>query len=38
VVRQADPSEAKDLEKGAAGYVSRAHEYLKALHPDIRFS
>jgi len=38
VVRQADPSEAKLLEKGAAGYVSRAREYLEALRPDIRFS
>jgi carbonic anhydrase/acetyltransferase-like protein (isoleucine patch superfamily) len=38
VVRQADPSEAKILEKGAAGYVSRAREYLTALHSDIRFS
>jgi carbonic anhydrase/acetyltransferase-like protein (isoleucine patch superfamily) len=38
VVRQADPNEAKALEKGAAGYVSRARQYLRALHPDIRFS
>ena len=38
VVRQADPSEAKLLEKGAAGYVSRSREYLEALRPDIRFS
>jgi carbonic anhydrase/acetyltransferase-like protein (isoleucine patch superfamily) len=38
VVRQAEPSEVKILEKGAAGYVSRAREYLKVLHPDIRFS
>jgi carbonic anhydrase/acetyltransferase-like protein (isoleucine patch superfamily) len=38
VVRLADPSEAKILESGAAGYVSRAREYLEALHSDIRFS
>jgi carbonic anhydrase/acetyltransferase-like protein (isoleucine patch superfamily) len=38
VVRQAEPSEVKILEKGAARYVSRAREYLKVLHPDIRFS
>jgi carbonic anhydrase/acetyltransferase-like protein (isoleucine patch superfamily) len=38
VVRQIDPSEGEGLEKGAAGYVSRAREYLEALHPDIRFS
>ena len=38
VVRQIDPSQGEGLEKGAAGYVSRAREYLEALHPDIRFS
>ncbi|TFH27113.1 MAG: gamma carbonic anhydrase family protein [Myxococcales bacterium] len=38
VVRQADPAEAKLLERGAAGYVARAREYLEALHPDLRFS
>ena len=38
VVRKADPDEAKVLERGAAGYVARAREYLDALHPDIRFS
>jgi len=38
VVREIDPSEGADLEKGAAGYVSRAREYLNALHSDIRFS
>ena len=38
VVRRADPSEAKLLEKGAAGYVRRAREYLETLRPDIRFS
>jgi carbonic anhydrase/acetyltransferase-like protein (isoleucine patch superfamily) len=38
VVRQIDPREGEGLEKGAAGYVSRAREYLEALHPDIRFS
>jgi carbonic anhydrase/acetyltransferase-like protein (isoleucine patch superfamily) len=38
VVRQIDSKEGEGLEKGAAGYVSRAREYLEALHPDIRFS
>ncbi len=38
VVRLADPSEAKILERSAAGYVTRAREYLEALHSDIRFS
>jgi carbonic anhydrase/acetyltransferase-like protein (isoleucine patch superfamily) len=38
VVRQADPNEAKVLEQGAANYVTRARQYLGALHPDIRFS
>ena len=38
VVRQIDPSQGEGLEKGAAGYVSRAREYLETLHPDIRFS
>ena len=38
VVRQAEPGEVKILEKGAAGYVSRAREYLTVLYPDIRFS
>ena len=38
VVRQIDPSEGAGLEKGAAGYVSRARRYLDTLHPDIRFS
>ncbi len=38
VVRRADPSEAKLLEKGAVGYVRRAREYLETLRPDIRFS
>lgn len=38
VVRQADPSEAKVLEVGAANYVARARAYLQSLHPDIRFS
>ncbi len=38
VVRLADPSEAKSFERSAAGYVSRAREYLEALHADIRFS
>jgi carbonic anhydrase/acetyltransferase-like protein (isoleucine patch superfamily) len=38
VVRKADPDEAKLLERGAAGYVARAREYLDALRPDIRFS
>jgi carbonic anhydrase/acetyltransferase-like protein (isoleucine patch superfamily) len=38
VVRQIDPSQGEGLEKSAAGYVSRAREYLEALHPDIRFS
>ena len=38
VVRLADPSEAKILERSAAGYVARAREYLEALHSDIRFS
>jgi len=38
VVRQIDPTQGDSLEKSAAGYVSRAREYLEALHPDIRFS
>lgn len=38
VVRLADPAEAKLLERGAAGYVARAREYLEALQPDLRFS
>ena len=38
VVRQIDPTQSDSLEKSAAGYVSRAREYLEALHPDIRFS
>lgn len=38
VVRQLDPSEGEGLEKSAEGYVKRARLYLKALHPDIRFS
>ena len=38
VVRQIDPSKGAGLEKGAANYVRRAREYLRALHPDIRFS
>jgi carbonic anhydrase/acetyltransferase-like protein (isoleucine patch superfamily) len=38
VVRQIDPSQGAGLEKGAANYVRRAREYLRALHPDIRFS
>ncbi|MGB8224271.1 MAG: gamma carbonic anhydrase family protein [Polyangiales bacterium] len=38
VVRQIDPSASSSLEKSAAGYVSRAREYLQALQPDIRFS
>jgi len=38
VVRQIDPSKGASLEKGAANYVRRAREYLRALHPDIRFS
>jgi len=38
VVRQIEPSECAGLEKSAAGYVSRAREYLDALYPDIRFS
>jgi len=38
VVRQIDPSKSSGLEQSAAGYVSRAREYLRALQPDIRFS
>jgi carbonic anhydrase/acetyltransferase-like protein (isoleucine patch superfamily) len=38
VVRQIDPSQGKGLERSAAGYVTRAREYLGALHADIRFS
>ena len=38
VVRQIDPSKGAGLETGAANYVRRAREYLRALHPDIRFS
>ncbi len=38
VVRQIDPSKGADLERSAAGYMSRAREYLEALYPDIRFS
>jgi carbonic anhydrase/acetyltransferase-like protein (isoleucine patch superfamily) len=38
VVRQIDPSKRSGLEKSAAGYVSRAREYLQTLLPDIRFS
>ncbi len=38
VVRQVDPSEAKILETGAAGYALKASTYLEALRPDDRFS
>lgn len=38
VVRQLDAHQAEVLEKNAQGYVARARQYLRALHPDIRFS
>jgi carbonic anhydrase/acetyltransferase-like protein (isoleucine patch superfamily) len=38
VVRQIDPGHVEGLKNSAAGYVSRARQYLEALHPDIRFS
>lgn len=37
VVRQLDPSKGANLEKSAAGYVSRAREYLTTLRADERF-
>ncbi len=38
VVRQLAPDKASSLEKSAAGYVSRAREYLEALRADERFA
>ncbi|MGB8331673.1 MAG: gamma carbonic anhydrase family protein [Polyangiales bacterium] len=35
VVRQIDPSQRDGLEKSAAGYVSRARQYLEVLRPDM---
>lgn len=37
VVRTIDPSKGGSLEKSAAGYVTRAREYLQALRQDSRF-
>jgi carbonic anhydrase/acetyltransferase-like protein (isoleucine patch superfamily) len=37
VVRQIDPADGHTLEKSAAGYVTRAREYLQRLRPDPRF-
>jgi carbonic anhydrase/acetyltransferase-like protein (isoleucine patch superfamily) len=38
VIRQIDPTKVEGLKNSAAGYVSRARQYLEALQPDIRFS
>jgi carbonic anhydrase/acetyltransferase-like protein (isoleucine patch superfamily) len=38
VIRQIDPSDVGSLEKSAAGYVRRAHEYLGTLRADDRSS
>ena len=37
VVRMIDPSAGATLERSAAGYVTRAREYLQTLRPDARF-
>ena len=38
VVRSLDAAARSDLEASATGYVERAAQYLRTLHPDIRFS
>ncbi|MEM9729685.1 MAG: gamma carbonic anhydrase family protein [Myxococcota bacterium] len=38
VVRTLDEEARRALESSAAGYVERAAQYLRLLHPDIRFS
>lgn len=38
VVRTLDDEARRTLEDSAAGYVERAAQYLRLLHPDIRFS